>query len=138
MAANYLNEIILIFLQRNTNELSVDDLSAALRTNSTPCSAEEIRQIVQTLGSSLFRLQYNEEKSTIVRTQTKVTLLNLFLILQPTVFLRSTSVTIILLENVLLKKMDVIVCICVLILVVVIKEIAIFFMTWLLVIIEAL
>ena len=72
MAVNYLNEIISIFLQRDVNELSDNDLSNILKTKDENCSAEEIHRIVQSLGSSLFQLQHKKENGYSVLVKTKV------------------------------------------------------------------
>jgi hypothetical protein len=80
MSEDYCNEIISVFLQRNVNELSDDDLRTAIQTKDRSCSTEQIRRIVQTY-SSLFQLQYNKEDTFLVRIECTVNLFDqLFLL----------------------------------------------------------
>src|SRR5689334_22870560 len=69
MSVNSLNEIISIFLHRNVNELSDNDLSTAIGNK---CTVEDIHQVVQSFGSSLFQLQCNKKGIYLVRIEPKV------------------------------------------------------------------
>ncbi|CAF1000281.1 unnamed protein product [Rotaria sordida] len=79
MAINYLNEIISIFLQRNVNELSDNDLCTIIKNNGKTCSIEDVRHVVQSLGSSLFQLQYNHENIFLVRIEPTIDICKDFL-----------------------------------------------------------
>jgi hypothetical protein len=79
MAVNYLNEIISIFLQRNVNELTDNDLSTTITTTDKVCSAEEIHRVVHSFGSSLFQLRCNKEGIFLVRIEPKVSFIEPFL-----------------------------------------------------------
>ncbi|CAF3890016.1 unnamed protein product [Rotaria sp. Silwood2] len=79
MAVNYLNEIISIFLQRNVNELSDNDLSTAIRAQGKTCSTEEIRRVVHSLSSSMFHLYHNHENIFLVRIELRINICKDFL-----------------------------------------------------------
>jgi hypothetical protein len=81
MSVDHLNEIISIFIQQNTYELSDSDLSNACRHSGRPCSTEEIRQVVQSLGSSLFQFRLNNDGVFVFRVEPTVRSFNLFLVI---------------------------------------------------------
>lgn len=72
MAVNYLNEIISIFLHRNVDELGDEILSTTIERKGHLCPVQNIRQVVQSSGSSLFQLWCNKDGKTFVRLQPKV------------------------------------------------------------------
>jgi hypothetical protein len=78
MSVDYLNEIISIFLERDVNELSDNELSTAIEAKGKDCSAEEIHFAVKSYGSSLFQLQCNKERIFLVRIAPKVSSLTYF------------------------------------------------------------
>ncbi|CAF2687797.1 unnamed protein product [Rotaria sp. Silwood2] len=79
MTVNYLNEIISIFLQRNIKEIGDNELSIAMRNDGKPCSIEEIRRIIQSFGSSLFRCRYSQEDVLLVQIEPLIKICKNFL-----------------------------------------------------------
>jgi len=78
MSVNYLNEIISIFLDRNVNELSDNELSVAIEAKGKDCPADNIHCVVKSCGSSLFQLRCNKEGIFLVRIEPKVSSLTYF------------------------------------------------------------
>ncbi len=72
MSVNYLNEIILIFLQRGVNEISEKDLCESVEKTGKLCSIEQIHRSVESNGLSLFEIRCNKEGMLIVHIEPKV------------------------------------------------------------------
>ena len=71
MSSNDLQQIAEIFLVRNAIELNDRELCESLRQHGTSLSSNDLLHIVQSVGSSLFELQFHSN-SFLVRLEPKV------------------------------------------------------------------
>ena len=69
---NDLRQIISVFLQRCVLELSDAALCSDLDTNDDHLSTERLRRIVESQGSTLFQLHFNEDHTFSVRLEPTV------------------------------------------------------------------
>lgn len=72
LSSNDLNAMISIFVDRNVCELNDSDLISASQRNGKKFTLTDIRRLVQTIGTSLFQLQDNDDWSFTVKVEPAV------------------------------------------------------------------
>ena len=69
---NLQNEILTVFINKNTLELKDTDVSSELAGNGVACTPKEVCQQVKLLSPGLFELNFNSDRTTTIRVKPRV------------------------------------------------------------------